>query len=207
MNEKTYTTFQIAEICGVRPTTIISWINRKKIKAFVTLGGHRRVLESDLVAFLKKNEIPVPKELLKKENRILVVEDDASVGHLLLSALRKIPNVSVEWTQDGIEALLALGKCPPDLMVLDVVMPVVDGAKVLATLRSDPKTKKINVIGITGEHLTSEKYKYMQANTDAFFMKPFNVGQLVKKASNLLDIELPTPNPLSPKAQAKLVRF
>ena len=190
MREKIYTTFQIADICGVRPTTIIKWVKQKKIKAYVTLGGHRRVQESDLLEFLKEHGFPIPKSMERAQRRILIVEDDEAVGNLLLKAFKKAaPDAEVKWTKDGIGALLALSDSPPDLMVLDVVMPVVDGASVLATLRSDPRTRKIKVVGITGKNLSSEKLKHMQRHTEFFFLKPFDVGQMVQKSLSLIGTE------------------
>ena len=187
MREKTYTTFQIADICGVRPTTIIKWVKQKKIKAYVTLGGHRRVQESDLLEFLKRNNFPIPREMEHPQKRVLIVEDDDAVGNLLQKAFKKsAPDADVRWTKDGIGALLALGDTPPDLMVLDVVMPVVDGASVLATLRSDSRTRRIKVVGITGKHLSVEKVKHMQRHSDLFFLKPFDVGQMVQKSLALI---------------------
>ena len=160
--EKTYTTFQIAEMCGVRPTTIITWVKQNRIKAFVTPGGHRRIRETDLLKFLKYYRFPIPEELMGNgQKRVLVVEDEASVGRLLKQGLEEAlgGKAEVEWIEDGIQALLVLGKRPPDLVILDVVMPVVDGARVLATLRSDPQTEKTKVIGMTGNRLGAEKLK------------------------------------------------
>jgi excisionase family DNA binding protein len=189
MREKIYTTFQIADICGVRPTTIIKWVKQKKIKAYVTLGGHRRIQESDLLQFLKEHDFPIPKGMDQPQRRILIVEDDDAVGNLLQKAFKKAaPEAEVKWTQDGIGALLAMGDLPPDLMVLDVVMPVVDGASVLATLRSDPRTRKIKVVGITGKTLSSEKLKHMQRHTEFFFLKPFDINQMVQKSLSLIGI-------------------
>ena len=187
--EKTYTTFQIAEMCGVRPTTIISWVKQKRIAAFVTPGGHRRVRETDLLAFLRQYQFPIPEGLgSASRRRILVVEDEASVGRLLKRALEEAfgDEVEVDWIDDGIQALLELGKKPVDLMISDVVMPVVDGAKVLATLKADPKTAKIKVIGMTGTKLAGEKLKFMEDHTDAFYYKPFNLNQIVEKSRELL---------------------
>ena len=187
--EKVYTTFQIAELCGVQPTTIIQWVKQKRMKAYVTPGGHRRVRESDLLKFLKQYEFPIPEELMgRKGRRILVVEDDPSVGRLLEKALGEAMggDAEVEWIQDGIEALLVLGKKPADLVILDVVMPVVDGARVLATLRSDPRTAKTKVIGITGKRLGPEKLKFMQNHTDAFYYKPFDLHEIVQESKRLL---------------------
>ena len=193
MQEKIYTTFQIADICGVRPTTIIKWVNQKKIRAYVTPGGHRRIRHSDLMSFLREYNFPIPDELTGSRRKVLIVEDDASIGQLLKKVFQKASDQwEVEWIKDGIEALLVLGKNPPDVVVLDVVMPVVDGARVLATLRSDERTKGVKVIGVTGKRLAPDKLKFMQQHTDAFYFKPFDVNDLVRKAIDLLSMPIPS---------------
>lgn len=186
MRERTYTTFQIAELCGVYPTTVINWIKQGTMKAYKTPGGHRRVLKSDLEAFLEKYHFPASLEPAQGR-RILIVEDDRSVGAMLQRAFQKqAPDFEVQWMSNGIEALLALGKEPPALVVLDVVMPVVDGAKVLATLRADPNTRGVKVVGITGKRLPPEKLRFMKRHTDAFFLKPCDVKELVARSLALI---------------------
>lgn len=186
--ERTFTTTEIARICGVYPTTVIGWIKQGRIKAFATPGGHRRVLRGELRGFLERFGMPVPEQLRGGRRRVLIVEDEKAVGELLRKALAaRIPDAEIDWTQDGIGALLALGQRPPDLLVLDVVLPVVDGARVLASLRSDPSTKDIKVIGVTGKRLAPEKLKFMKRHTHAFFLKPFDVSAFADKALALLD--------------------
>lgn len=187
MREKTFTTFQVAEICGVYPSTVINWVKRNQLPAYTTPGGHRRILESDLQAFLEKYKFPMPEWLPLGKRRVLVVEDDPAVGQLLLKAFKRAaPELEVRWLKDGVEALLALGQEPPDLVVLDVVMPNVDGGHVLATIRSSANTARTRVIGITGKRLAPEKLEYMEKNTDAFFLKPFDVKALCDKGLSLL---------------------
>ncbi|MBI4054781.1 MAG: response regulator [Elusimicrobia bacterium] len=189
MTEKTYTTFQAADICNVYPSTVIKWAKEGKIKVFATPGGHRRILASDLVYFLKRYRFPIPQNLSFARRRVLLAEDEQDVGNLLKKALlREAPDVEVQWIQDGIEALLAIGNSPPDLLILDVVMPVIDGARVLATLRANPKTRKLRVIGITGKRLSQEKLRFMQSHTEAFFLKPFEISEFVRKAMRLLGV-------------------
>ena len=184
---KTYTTHQIARICDVYPTTVIGWIKRDKLKAFSTPGGHRRVLQADLLSFLKDFNIPVPEHLAFPARRILLVEDDKAVGQMLRKALRsRFKGAQIDWIQDGIGALIALGSRPPDLLILDVVMPVVDGARVLASLRADPNTRRVKVIAITGKRLPAEKLAFMRRQSDAFFRKPFDVMKFVAKSAALL---------------------
>lgn len=192
VGEKTFTTHQIARICNVYPTTVISWIKRNKIKAFTTPGGHRRVLKEDLLRFLQQFRFPVPTSLRAARKRVLVVEDEQAIGQLLCRALQKYSKeLEITWIRDGIGALLALGDQPPDLLVLDVVMPVVDGARVLCSLRNDPKTRHIKVIGITGKRLPPEKMRFMKKHTNAFFLKPFDVMKFAETTGSLLGIQAP----------------
>ena len=73
---------------------------------------------------------------------------------------------------NGIEALVAIGKQPPDLMVLDVVMPVVDGATVCATLRSHPEPRRIKILAVSGKKLTGRVTRFIRSKSDGFFRKP-----------------------------------
>lgn len=187
MREKTYTTFQVAAICGVYPSTVINWIKGGKLAAFRTPGGHRRVLERDMVAFLKEYDFPIPEGMELGKRRVLIVEDDPDLGPMLLKSLKRLSDrIQTRLIDNGVEALVALGKEPPDLMILDVHMENVDGARVLATLRSDPATAGIRVVGITGKRLPPEKLKFMQKNTDAFFIKPFDPVQFEESLLRLL---------------------
>lgn len=187
--EKTYTTFQVAEICGVKPTTVIKWANQHKIKVFVTPGGHRRILESDLLGFLREYNFPIPTDLTGKRMKILLVEDDLILGNSIRKALEKAANeVDVEWIKDGVEALLALGSRAPDLIIIDVVMPVVDGSRVLASLKADSRTSRVKVIGIANDKVPLDKLKFMQCNTDGFLLKPLDPKDLACQALVLLGL-------------------
>lgn len=189
MSEKVRTTFEAAKICGVYPTTIINWIKQGRLKAYTTPGGHRRILQPDLAAFMERYGMPGSERLRQSRRGVMIVEDDPVVGSLLKKAFqREAGDMEVQWMRNGIEALIALGKAPPDLVILDVVMKVVDGARVLSTLRSDPKTKGIRVIGITGKTLSPEKLRFMKRHTEAFYHKPFDVKELIRKSLALLNL-------------------
>ncbi|MGQ0644583.1 MAG: response regulator [Elusimicrobiota bacterium] len=190
MREKIYTTFQVADICNVRPTTVIKWANQNIIRAYTTPGGHRRIRQADLRDFLRQYNIPAPPELSAGLKQVLVVEDDAAVGALLLRALGKASaELDVQLIRDGVEALLAIGRRPPDLILLDVVMPVMDGLQVLKTLRSDPRAQKIKVIAMTGKKLNSEDLGFVEKRADAFFFKPLKIKEVAWKALELMGLE------------------
>jgi excisionase family DNA binding protein len=192
MTEKTYTTYDIARMLDMSPATVYRWIKDNQMRCHTTPGGHIRVRESDFVAFMKKFSFPIPEGLGAARKTVLIVEDDHAVGQLLTRMFQKTSDrVKVEWIKDGVEALMTIGKRPADLLILDVVMPVVDGARVLSTLRADPATRDMKVIAITGKKLPAEKMAFMRKNSSAFFQKPFDVDKFLEKALSLLSVEVP----------------
>jgi len=194
MRERTFTTFQVAEVCGVYPSTVINWVKQEQMPAFRTPGGHRRILESNLLAFLQKYKFPIPDWLALGKRRVLVVEDDAAQGQLLLRALKRAaPELDVRWLKDGVEAIFAIAKEAPDLVILDVFMPSVDGGHVLKTIRESHATAKTRVIGMSGKRLTGDKAEEFDKLTDAFFSKPFDVKALCEKAVKLLRTQSSAP--------------
>ncbi len=191
MAYKIFTTFHIARICGVSPSTVIHWINRGKLPAFRTPGGHRRVPASDLLNFLKRYGMPIPESLVGEEEkkRVLIVDDEPQIAGMLRRAFAKAsPRFEPRAVTDGVEALVLVGTWRPDLVVLDAVMPVVDGMRVCASLKADPQTRRIRIIAITGKKLSDSQRRFLQANTDAYFTKPFDLLELVRTAAGLLAV-------------------
>jgi excisionase family DNA binding protein len=191
MAKKTYTTFEVGEICGVYPTTVINWVNQKKLGAFVTPGGHRRIRREILVEFLKKYNFPTPVELLGTRRRVLIVDDDPGFAKMLQKAFqRHAEQFDSEVVPNGIEALVRLGKNPPDMIILDVVMPAVDGSTVCATLRANPETRGIRILAVTGKALSDEQKKFIRSKSDGLYRKPFDPNSLVRRAAEVLRMEL-----------------
>lgn len=191
MSKRTYTTFEVGEICGVYPTTVINWVNQSKLPAFVTPGGHRRIRREDLVDFLKKYNFPTPPELLGDRRKVLVVDDERECADMIAKAFEAHrEQFDVEKIYNGIEALVAIGKRPPDLVVLDVVMPVVDGQTVCATLRASPETRHIKIFAITGKKLPDRSVRFLRAHSDGLFQKPFDVPGLLRRATEVLKVQL-----------------
>jgi two-component system, OmpR family, response regulator VicR len=191
MDKKTYTTFDISKICGVYPTTVINWINQKKLPSFSTPGGHHRVKAEDLMAFLKEYNFPVPPGLgaVSGRKKVLIVDDDGIFAKMLSRAFgtrKDLYEVSV--LHDGYQALLAVGKAPPDLLVIDVVMPVMDGPTVCRNIKADPANKGIRIIAVTGERLAPAAEKEVRKFCDSLLRKPLDVDQLLGRAGELLGV-------------------
>ncbi|HCJ67808.1 MAG TPA: histidine kinase, partial [Elusimicrobia bacterium] len=152
MAEKTYSTFDISEICGASPTTVADWIDAGELKAFYTPGGHRRVRKDDLLEFLKKYAMPIPKELLEDgRKKILVVDDDQAIINLITRFLKKLPEkYQFASAMDGFQAGQKLSEFEPDLIILDLMLPGIDGFQVCRNIRSNEKTKEMKILAITG---------------------------------------------------------
>ncbi|MDE2141177.1 MAG: helix-turn-helix domain-containing protein [Elusimicrobia bacterium] len=78
--ERTFTTFEVARLCGVFYTTVAHWIDNGKLKAYTTPGKHHRIVCSELIAFMRAYEMPIPPDLAPEPRRILIIDDDRSRG-------------------------------------------------------------------------------------------------------------------------------
>ena len=191
MTFKTYTTHEIAKFCDVYPSSVLHWIKEGKLKAHVTPGGHRRVAREDLIRFLKQFQMPIPAELQAGRRRILVVDDEPEMARMLEKIFRMHADLfDTEVCGSGIDALIKIGQSPPDLVVLDVVMPKMDGFQVCRILKTRPETSSVRIIALTGKKVPINEHKLDEHHIDAFFRKPFDVEQLLVKAAQLLGVTL-----------------
>lgn len=194
MPEKTYTTYDIAEFCDVYPSTVVHWINAGRLRAQSTAGGHHRVTREVLVGFLQGLNVRLPDELLERK-RILIVDDDTELAKVLVRAFSRRSEFEVETCGDGINALIRIGQQPPDLIVLDIVIPKLDGIQVCRVLKSQPQTRGIKIIAISGQKLPFSEKKLLDIKVDGFFRKPLDLKELTGLGAKLLRIE-----PVSRKA-------
>lgn len=192
MPDNTYTTYEIAKFCDVYPSSVIHWINDGKLKAYVTPGGHHRVIREDLIRFLQSCGIPIPKELGPSERRkVFIVDDDAELARLIDKAFQRYASTfQTEVCHSGVDALIRIGQTVPDLVILDIVMPKMDGCHVCKILKSRPETRGIKIIGISGKKFPLAEKKLADYKVDAFFRKPLALEELLAKAAELLRIEL-----------------
>jgi len=185
MKEKEFSTFEVGKICNVAHTTVINWIERRELAAHTTPGGHRRAYQNDLIVFLKKYKMHIPPELLEPEKKpgVLIVDDDAEILVMLSRAFKTYaPQFRVSITQSGIEALMMVGHAPPEVIILDVVMPNMDGLAVCQALKANAASKYIKILVMTGKKLTEHQRGYFMETVDGIFHKPFSAARLVERA-------------------------
>ncbi len=124
----------------------------------------------------------------QKKQRILLVDDNATNVELLHAQLKPF-GYEIEKAYDGEEALKKIEASPPDLILLDLMMPRLSGYEVCQKVKTDPKTQLIPVIVITALKELDDKIKAIEMGADDFLMKPFNKVELVTRVKSLLKLK------------------
>jgi len=180
-DKSVFTTFEAAKLCHVSPLSIINWVNAGRLPAFRTPGGHRRIRKEDLVRFMRDNGIPLPEELRSGSGRpkILVVDDEASIREVLSEHLttRSKP-YEVMTAADGFEAGRLVATFHPDLVILDLRMPGMDGFQVCRTIKADPDSSSTIVIAMTGYHTPETEAKILECGALKCLAKPIEPSAL-----------------------------
>ncbi|MBI4347211.1 MAG: response regulator [Elusimicrobia bacterium] len=185
-DEPIFTTFSAAKACGVFHTTVTNWVNKGKLKAYTTPGGHRRIRLSDLLEFMDRFDMPVPEGLRERACRVLIVEDDPTTQRIFQ---RAVQGYDVACCASGLEALIAIGKDAPDLLILDVNIPEVNGLDVCKLLRSVEQTRPIKILAITGAVLSAADERFLKANSDGFLRKPVKIDEIREAVDAIMEPE------------------
>ena len=177
--------------CKVSPKTIINWIEAGHLKAYKTVGGHRRIKKEDLDQFLKDKGMPMPEEPKGEERKkILVVDDDKIIVETIVQALEEDEyGYEMISASDGFEAGLQVSHFKPDLLILDIMMPDINGYEVCHKVKSSPESKDIKII-VLSAYLNDEAFKQMKDyGADACFSKPLPLEQLKYEVAKLLGLK------------------
>ena len=186
------TVSQASKYCKVSSKTIINWIDAGYIKAYKTVGGHRRIKKEDLDQFLKEKGMPLPEEAKTTEERkkILVVDDDKIIVETIVQALEEDEfGYEMISASDGFEAGLQVNHFKPDLVILDIMMPDINGYEVCQKIKSNPETKNTKII-VLSAYLDDDAFKQMKEfGADACFSKPLPLEQLKFEVAKLLGLK------------------
>ncbi len=117
---------------------------------------------------------------------VLVVEDEPNIV-LSLEFLMKQAGYTVHVVNDGEQALQAVEKSPPDLILLDVMIPKRDGYDVCQTIRANPDWKNIRIIMLTAKGREAEKEKGLALGADDYITKPFSTRELTERVGELVN--------------------
>jgi excisionase family DNA binding protein len=189
--EDTLTVFTASKYCNVSSKTIINWVEAGHIKAYRTVGGHRRIKKADLETFMRDQGIPIPEaEDDSARKKILVVDDDMIIVESIVQSLEEDTfDYEVISASDGFEAGLQVNHFKPDLLILDIMMPDIKGYDVCKKIKTNEETKHTKII-VLSAYLDDEKFARMKENgADVCFSKPLPLHQLKEEVAKLLGLK------------------
>jgi two-component system, OmpR family, response regulator RpaA len=179
------TTGDIAERLQVTIPTVKRWIREGHLTAFRTAGGHYRVTEDELSRFETQQGIPTAAD---EPLRVLIVDDDPRFVDAVTEGLAIESRLRIESARDGYEGLIKIGTFRPDLLILDLRMPELDGFEVCRKVKSDPITNDTKILAITGYVDGSARERIFEAGADAYLEKPLKLDRLHAEVNRLLGV-------------------
>ena len=184
-----FTTGEAAKVCKVSQQTIIRCFDSGQLKGFRVPGSRfRRIPRESLYRFMKENGIPT--DALESGRRgILVVDDDQAVVDLITDVLASDNRFETRVVNNGFGAGMTAKEYHPDLIILDVMLPDINGKAVCELIRADPTMQDIKIICISGMVEEDKIQELKNAGADDFLHKPLDIDELLRRICRLLEIE------------------
>jgi excisionase family DNA binding protein len=183
-----FTTGEAAEICRVSQQTIIRCFDSGRLKGFRVPGSKfRRIPRSSLIRFMRDNNIPLD-NLDSGKRKVLIVDDDAEIVELISDILSGEGGFEIRTASSGYEAGMITQQFRPDLILLDYMLPDVNGNVVCQTIRKNPEFENTRIIIVSGVIKQEEIDQLLRAGAQDFLKKPFNISELLDKVNAALQV-------------------
>ncbi len=204
--EKLLKISEIAERAKVLPSTIRHYTDIGLLKfAATTEGGHRLYDETETLSQMARIKLLSARGLSlpsirvelgpEAKKRILVVDDEPEVGDLVKDTLSTRHAFDIKIAMDGFTAGRMMLDYLPDLVVLDLMLPGVNGFDVCKQIRADEALRAGKILAVTGYDTPENIKKIMEAGADAYLTKPFDTKDLIRAVGKLLDVPMAEPTP------------
>ena len=180
------TTGEAAELCRVSQQTIIRCFDSGRLTGFRVPGSRfRRIPRSELIRFMRVNNIPV--DLLDHNRvRVLVVDDDPSIVRIIEEMLGREERFEIRTVATGYDAGMVTREFRPNIVLLDYMLPDVNGNIVCERIKSDSELADTKILIISGVVRQAEIDCLLESGADAFIPKPFQVEELIEKIDGLI---------------------
>ena len=167
----------------VSPAAIKKWIQQGKLAAFRTPGGHFRILVDEFERFQRTHGFGADGG---QPLRVLVVDDQPDVAEAIAASLRAVhPRARIETAANGFEGLLKVGTLRPDVLLLDLGIPEMDGFEVCRQIKRDPVIRGTKVVVMTDRSLAEEP-RAMEAGADGILSRPFEPAAVHRLLARLV---------------------
>ena len=181
-----YTTGEAADICRVSQQTIIRCFDAGRLEGFRVPGSKfRRIPRQSLIKFMKDNKIPLD-AIESGKRKVLIVDDDAEIVELIVDVLERDGRFETKTASSGYEAGMATEKFRPEMILLDYMLPDVNGNIVCQAIKGNPEFENIKIIIVSGVVKQDEIAQLMKSGAEGFIRKPFDVTELIGKITEVL---------------------
>lgn len=183
-NQKPLTTGQVASYCHVSHVTVLKWIKEGRLKAYTIPSGHYRIQKQDFHDFLVQHNMPVDEAFFAEEAvKVLVVDDDAKTYKLITSVLDEYKFTSAA---NSFEAGQQLGNFQPDLLILNLDTPGIDGLEICQSVKANPKTKRTKILALAKSADDKAVTDALACGADGYLVKPLQAEELKQKTRSLM---------------------
>ena len=188
-HKKVFTTGEAAAVCKVSQQTIIRCFDSGRLQGFRVPGSKfRRIPREELIRFMNSNNIPLD-AIEGSTRRVLVVDDDPQIVELFVDLLGPDSRFDVETAGTGYDAGLLTESFRPHLIILDYMLPDVNGNVVCQRVREREDMADCKILCVSGVVNQQEIQGLMDAGADDFVKKPFDVDDLMQRIESLLELE------------------
>lgn len=171
---------EVAALLGVSPVTVRQWAQKGLLPAETTAGGHRRFRYGAVSAFARESGFTLADQ--GAETRLLIVDDDSQLGHMLEEMVSEATD---DWeclvARDGFDAGSKVQSFQPDVVLLDIMMPGMDGFDVCRRIKQEAETRHIRVIGMTGYYSDEVRDRLISLGAEACLPKPLAQAELLEQ--------------------------
>lgn len=170
----------VAKLLRIEPATVRLWTRNGKLRSTTTAGGHRRFDYRDVEMFAREHNIALPAGA-SDHLRVLVVDDDKHSANMIKDVLLSVDSaIQVEIAHDGFAAGQTVEQFEPNIIILDLIMPGVDGYQLCKTIKNAPATVSIRIIAVTGDRNPAAASEIVRLGAEVCLLKPLKNSQLIE---------------------------
>jgi excisionase family DNA binding protein len=150
----TFSTLEVARLLGMAVRSVQMMVDRGELDAWKTPGGHRRISRDSVERWREARrsgptKAPAPRSA-SAARRVLLIEDSAHFQNLVSLLCRQhFPDVELHVADDGIAGLALAGQLQPEVLIVDILLPGIDGATLITSLRSHPQFSRSRLVVVT----------------------------------------------------------
>ena len=186
--KKVFTTGEAAKVCKVSQQTIIRCFDSGRLNGFRVPGSRfRRIPRDELIRFMRENDIPL-ETIGSDRKRVLIVDDEPEIISLITDLLETDGRFEVSKASTGYDAGIETERFKPHLIVLDYMLPDINGNIVCQRVRSSEQMSDTRILCVSGVVESSEVEMLKAAGANDFLKKPFDLREMISKIESLLEM-------------------